>query len=90
MGRVEDKIASAIRWSISGTNYRRARSRALTRLSNNHKEEYLGLLEEEKARDEAQGKTWTNIVGDNSVSVGTNSHAQPNGSTTEEDEGDNL
>lgn len=44
-------------------NYQRARARALTRLRQRHPEEFQLLIEEERARDEAEGKTWLDING---------------------------
>ena len=90
MDRVERRRARADRALISQRNYRRARDRALTKLAIKHREEYLELLGKEKALDEAQGKIWTNIAGDNSASVGAHAYAQPNGSATQEDEGEHL
>lgn len=56
---VDKRVASAVKQSVYYRNYRRARERAMTRLSANHKAEYLALLEEERLRDEANNKTWT-------------------------------
>jgi hypothetical protein len=47
--------------AIHQRNYQRARSRALVRLSQAHREHYRELLEEEKARDEQMGKRWIGI-----------------------------
>lgn len=47
--------------AIHQRNYQRARSRALVRLSQAHREHYKELLEEEKARDEQMGKRWIGI-----------------------------
>lgn len=60
---VERRTESAKRILVSKRNHRRARDRALTRLSHAHKEEYLLLLEREKARDEETGKRWLDITG---------------------------
>ena len=56
---VDKRVIAAIKQSVYYRNYRRARERAMTRLSANHKAEYLALLEEERLRDEANNKTWT-------------------------------
>ena len=90
MDRVERRRARADRALISQRNYRRARDRALTKLAIKHREEYLELLGKEKALDEAQGKTWTDLTGSPIASVGVRTHTQPNGSTTQEDEGEHL
>jgi hypothetical protein len=63
MVEVERRIDTATKQAIRQRNYRRVRDRALTRLSALHKEEYLTLLEEERAKDEAQGKVWLDISG---------------------------
>ena len=44
-------------------NYQRARSRALARLGQENPERYQELLEEERAKDEAEGKAWLDISG---------------------------
>lgn len=55
----EDKrVVAAVKQSVYYRNYRRARERALVRLAQNHQEEYLVFLAEEKASDEANNKTW--------------------------------
>lgn len=46
---------------INQRNYQRARHRALVRLSHLFQEEYKQLLKEERANDEAMGKTWVGI-----------------------------
>lgn len=57
---------------ISQRNYRRARDRALTKLANRYKKQYLALLKQEQADDKAQGKVWNSIT-DNNSSVGKRS-----------------
>jgi len=44
-------------------NYQRARGRALVRLAQEYPDQYRDLLEEERARDEAEGKAWLDING---------------------------
>lgn len=63
VSEVERRVETAKRIMVSKRNHRRARDRALTRLSHAHKEEYLQLLEREKARDEEMGKRWLDIAG---------------------------
>jgi len=65
----EKRIESAKRILVSKRNHRRVRDRALTRLAQAHKEEYLQLLEREKARDEEMGKRWLDIAGTTSTSI---------------------
>ena len=57
----EDKARTlaAVKQSVYYRNYRRARDRALVRLAQAHPDEYRILFEEEKEKDEAQGKAWT-------------------------------
>lgn len=43
-------------------NYRRARDRALTRLAQLNPNQYKELLEEEKERDELEGKRWSSLA----------------------------
>jgi hypothetical protein len=88
------KIASAENMAVRQRNYRRARDRALTRLANDYKEIYLEYLAEEKEKDEAQGKRWTNLAhslpdfGDN---ITHNSVSKAGGDTSDisQDKGDN-
>lgn len=42
-------------------NYQRARGRALTRLRQRHPDEFELLIQEERAKDEAEGKAWLDI-----------------------------
>jgi hypothetical protein len=52
------KIASAENMAVRQRNYRRARDRALARLAQAHRGEYLELLAKEKEADEQEGKRW--------------------------------
>ena len=51
-------------------NYRRARDRALTRLSQAYPETYKELLELEKVNDANSGAKWVDIDGSSSFIVG--------------------
>ena len=44
-------------------NYQRVRGRVLTRLAQENPDRYQELLEEERLRDEAEGKTWLDLSG---------------------------
>jgi hypothetical protein len=55
----EARTLAAIKQSVYYRNYRRARDRALVRLAQAYPDDYRTLFEEERARDEAEGKTWT-------------------------------
>lgn len=54
--------------SIHYRNYRRARDRALARLSKLYPNVYRDLLEEEKELDEQEGTAWS-LVGDGKLSI---------------------
>ena len=56
--------------AIAYRNYRRARDRALVRLSHAYPNVYKQYLEEEKAYDEEQGTKWVGIAGRTTVTVG--------------------
>ena len=84
--------------SISYRNYRRARDRALARLSHAYPDDYKQLLEQEKASDREQGKNWIAINGSSHLIVGVNplargtvsSDGTPADADKREDEGDDL
>jgi hypothetical protein len=55
------RVESATRLAVGQRNYRRARDRALARLAQAYPTQYKELLEEEKERDELEGKRWTSL-----------------------------
>ena len=59
--------------AIHYRNYRRARDRALVRLSQAYPETYKELLELEKVSDDTSGAKWVNIDGGTSLIVGVRS-----------------
>lgn len=63
MTEIARRIESAKRSAVGYRNYRRARDRAMTRLSNAYPETYKELLEQEKIVDEQMGKKWIDIDG---------------------------
>lgn len=63
VSEIERRTESAQKLLVIQRNYRRARDRAMTQLARAHREEYLRLLEREKARDEEMGKRWLDIAG---------------------------
>ena len=81
--------------SIHYRNYRRARDRALVRLSHLYADEYRRLLVEERELDEQQGKKWIGIADSTRLTITTHTRANAvpafTGSTGDagEDEGDN-
>jgi hypothetical protein len=69
MTEIARRIETAKRSAVIYRNYRRARERALTRLSNAYPETYKELLEQEKIVDEQMGKKWLDIDGSTSQSM---------------------
>ena len=63
MTDLDKRIKGAKRMAVRQRNYRRARDRAMTRLSNAYPETYKELLEQEKIVDEQLGKKWLDIDG---------------------------
>lgn len=59
----EKRLKTASNRAVYQRNYRRARDRALAKLANSYKEEYLDLLEEEMRADEKMGKKWLDLDG---------------------------
>lgn len=56
------RVTSAMNQAVHQRNYRRARDRALTRLAQLYPNQYKDLLEEEKERDELEGKKWGSLA----------------------------
>lgn len=79
MTEIARRIETAKRSAVIYRNYRRARERALTRLSNAYPETYKELLEQEKIVDEQMGKKWLDIDGSTSQSMDLNSSSSPTG-----------
>ena len=61
--QVENRIETAKAQAVRQRNYRRARDRALARLSNDYPNVYRTYLEEEMEADEDMGKKWLDITG---------------------------
>ena len=61
--QVERRIEIAKDQAVRKRNYRRARDRALARLSKDYPNVYRTYLEEEMATDEQLGKKWLDITG---------------------------
>jgi hypothetical protein len=76
MTEQESKTVSG-KQAISYRNYRRARDRALVRLTHAYPDTYRQLLAEEKAFDEVNGKKWVGITGSTNLVVGI--HTRANG-----------
>ena len=77
MNTIDKRKASAEKRAVSVRNYQRVRGRALSRLAQQYPEQYRQLLEQERARDEAEGKAWLDIHGRTSGSVPTDGHSTP-------------
>ena len=73
--------------SIHYRNYRRARDRALVRLSHLYADEYKQLLVEERELDELEGKKWIGVVDNTRLTITTHTRANSvpafTGSTTD-------
>jgi len=74
MDEQESKTVSG-KQAISYRNYRRARDRALVRLTHAYPDTYRQLLAEEKAFDEVNGKKWVGISGSTNLVVGIHTRA---------------
>jgi hypothetical protein len=61
--KVERRIEIAKDQAVRKRNYRRARDRALARLSRQYPNVYRDFLEEEMNNDEQMGKKWLDITG---------------------------
>ena len=57
--------------AIEYRNYRRARDRALVRLSHLHADEYKQLLVEERELDEQEGKKWIGVADNTRLTITT-------------------
>ena len=79
MTDIARRIESAKRSAVIYRNYRRARERAMTRLSNAYPETYKELLEQEKIVDEQMGKKWLDIDGSTNQSMDIDTSASPTG-----------
>ena len=68
---VEQRVQSAINRAVWYRNYRRARERALVKLSQLYPETYKQLFEIERSIDEQEGKSWIDITGATRVAIST-------------------
>ena len=71
------RVDTAIRGAVRQRNYRRVRDRALARLKKEHPEDYARLFEEERIRDEAEGKAWLDIRGRSGAGASPARHPIP-------------
>lgn len=84
MNDINRRKASAERRAVRLRNYQRQRGRALARLAQENPARYKELLEQERARDEAEGKTWLDIYGSTSNPVGSVSTPDRGGEVSEQ------
>jgi len=63
LSKTERRIETAKAQAVRQRNYRRARDRALARLSNDYPNVYRTYLEEEMKADDQMGKKWLDITG---------------------------
>ena len=79
---VDKRIRTATTHAVRQRNYRRVRDRALRRLGNLYPDQYRELLEEERARDEAENKVWLDITGRTNAGVGLSTDNRESDKTT--------
>ena len=79
MTDLDKRIKGAMNMAVRQRNYRRARDRAMTRLSNAYPETYKELLEQEKIVDEQMGKKWIDIDGSTDQYMDLNASTSPTG-----------
>jgi hypothetical protein len=63
MNDLDRRVETASRGAVRQRNYRRVRDRALARLRKMYPDDYALLFEQERARDEAEGKSWLDLSG---------------------------
>ena len=71
MSDTSRRSQTALRQAVHYRNYRRVRDRALRRLAHQYPDQYRLFLEEERAKDEADGKSWLDISGRTKRSMGS-------------------
>ena len=69
MEEINQRKITAEKTAVRYRNWRRARDRALVRLSHLHPDTYKQLLEEERKADEETGKKWLDISGTTLISA---------------------
>jgi hypothetical protein len=83
MGDLNRRMATAARQAVHNRNYRRARDRALAKLSHLYPDTYKQLLGIEKAIDEQEGKSWIDITGATRVAISTSAPSRDTTDTRE-------
>ena len=91
MNEIERRTKSAEKQAVYYRNYRRIRDRSLRRLAQENPDRYKELLEEERAKDEAEGKAWLDISGRTRLSMdSTNTSSRKSKSAIRQTDRDNL
>ena len=80
---VERRIESALKQAVHYRNYRRARERALAKLSHLYPDTYKQLLGIEKAIDEQEGKKWIDITGATTMAISASAPSRDTTGTQE-------
>jgi hypothetical protein len=63
MNPTDKRVKYGAKRTVWLRNYQRARGRALARLAQEYPDQYREYLEEERAKDETEGKAWLDISG---------------------------
>ena len=91
MSETERRTKTAQKQAVYYRNYRRIRDRSLRRLAQENPDRYKELLEEERARDEAEGKAWLDISGRTRLSMDSaNPSSRKSKSASRQTDRDNL
>lgn len=80
---VEQRVQSAVNRAVWFRNYQRARSRAMTKLTQLYPETYKQLFEIERSIDEQEGKSWIDITGATRVAISTSTPSRDTTDTRE-------
>ena len=80
---VERRIESALKQAVHYRNYRRARERALAKLSHLYPDTYKQLLGIERSIDEQEGKSWIDINGNTRLDISARTPSRDTAGTQE-------
>lgn len=80
---VEQRVQSAVNRAVWFRNYQRARSRAMTKLTQLYPETYKQLFEIERSIDEQEGKSWIDITGATRMDISTSTPSRDTTDTRE-------
>lgn len=85
MGDLNRRMATAANRAVQDRNYRRARDRALAKLSQLYPDTYKQLLGIERAIDEQEGKSWIDLNGSSRMASSTSTSSRDITNTRETD-----